>query len=95
MISLIVEEAASHDSFGTIQRRVIKFLEKGITYWMVDYEEQLIVVHRPNQAFELFDIDEKINGEDVSSNRQFRVVDFFKLPGEPQSTPQCYSEGVS
>jgi Uma2 family endonuclease len=86
--ALIVEVLSPQDKQGRTNRRISQYLARGVPLvWVVDPEDQMITVYRPNREHYVVDAREEITGEDALPDFRFRVAEFFTLPGDQTQTP--------
>jgi Uma2 family endonuclease len=86
---LIIEVLSPEDRPGKTSRRVKQYLQRGVPLvWVVDPDDQIITVYRPNHEHYVVDADGEITGEDVMPDCRFRVAVFFTLPGGESQAQQ-------
>ena len=83
--ALIVEVLSPEDRPGRTNRRIDQYIRRGIPMvWLIDPEEQLVTVYRPDEFPEVLDEpDDELTGNGVLPDFSCRVRDLFALPGQP------------
>jgi Uma2 family endonuclease len=75
---LIVEVLSPNDQQGKIQKRINKFLEKGVAMvWLLDPDAQTITIFLPNQLPIVLEGDEEVTGFDILPDFRCKASDFF------------------
>ncbi len=83
---LAVEVLSPNDRHGRVTRKISDYLRNGVSLvWLVDYEERIVTVYRPDRPFELLKADQELSAEDVLPGFNCRVGDFFFVPGPAPS----------
>jgi Uma2 family endonuclease len=80
---LIVEVLSPNDRQGPMQKRINKFLEKGVAMaWLVDPEAETLTIFLPNRQPIVLEGDEEISGLKALPDFCCKVSDFFAMAGE-------------
>jgi Uma2 family endonuclease len=87
--NLVVEVLSPHDRPGKTNRRIEQYLRRGIPLvWLIDPEERIVTVYRPNEFHKVLDETEELAGNGVLPDFSCRVADLFALPGQQPTNPQ-------
>lgn len=79
---LIVEVRSPNDTWTKMQKRIMKFLAKGVKMaWLLDPDERSLTVYFPDQSPKVLEADEEVNGFGVLPDFQCKVSDFFVSAG--------------
>lgn len=82
---LAVEVLSPNDKPSKISGKVRDYLSNGVKLvWVVDFEERLVTVYRPDRTLEQFTASGELLGGDELPGLVVKVADLFKLPGEPK-----------
>lgn len=80
---LVVEVFSPNDRRGKMQKRIYKFLEKGVAMaWLLDPEEETLTIFLPNRQPIVLEGDEEVSGLKALPEFRCKVADFFKVAGE-------------
>jgi Uma2 family endonuclease len=80
---LIVEVLSPNDRQGKMQKRINKFLEKGVGMaWLLDPEAETLTIFAANRQPVVLEGDEEVTGLKGLPDFACKVSDFFKMPGE-------------
>ncbi|HZZ81948.1 MAG TPA: Uma2 family endonuclease [Gemmataceae bacterium] len=80
---LIVEVLSPNDRQGKMQKRINKFLEKGVGMaWLLDPEEETLTIFLPNRQPIVLEGDEEVAGLKALPEFRCKVADFFTVAGE-------------
>jgi Uma2 family endonuclease len=86
--TLAVEVLSPNDRWGSVTRRLIGFLQRGVALvWLVDPEGRTVTVYRNGQLPQVLEGDDELVCEDVLPGFRCRVADFFDLLGEEAPQP--------
>ncbi len=78
MPALVVEVLSPNDRIGRMQKRINKFLEKGVgMVWLLDPESQTVSVYLPSQLPMVLEGDEEVSGQGVLLGFQCKACEFF------------------
>ncbi len=78
--ALIVEVLSPNDRFGKMQKRVRRFLEKGVPMvWLLDPESQTVTIYLPNQMPNTLEGDEEVTAENVLPGFRCKASEFFTM----------------
>lgn len=81
--NLVVEILSPNDRRGKMQKRINKFLEKGVAMvWLLDPEEETVSIFVKNQLPIVLEGDEEVTGLDVFDGFRCKACDFFRTGGE-------------
>jgi Uma2 family endonuclease len=79
---LIVEVLSPNDRQGKMQKRINKFLEKGVAMaWLLDPEAETLTIYRPNRQPMVLEGDEEVVGLKALPEFRCKVSEFFAMPG--------------
>lgn len=82
---LIVEVLSPQDRPGKTTRRIGQYLRRGIPLvWVIDPEDRLMTVYRPDEFPKVLDETDELLGNGVLPDFRCRVAELFSLPGQPQ-----------
>lgn len=82
--SLVVEILSPHDRPSRINRRVGQYLRRGIPMvWLVDPDDRVVSVYRPNEFPKVLDDTDELTGNGVLPDFRCPVRDLFALPAPP------------
>jgi Uma2 family endonuclease len=87
---LIVEVRSPTDRQGKTLRRIEQYHKRGVPLvWLVDPEEVILTVYRPDEYPKVLDETDELTGNGVLPDFSCRVADFFSLPGQqpPAAVP--------
>jgi Uma2 family endonuclease len=77
---LIVEVLSPNDRQGRMQKRINKFLEKGVGMaWLLDPDAETLTIFLPNRQPIVFEQDEEVSGLKVLPDFRCKVSDFFVM----------------
>lgn len=80
---LIVEVLSPNDRQGKMQKRINKFLEKGVAMaWLLDPEAETLTIFLPNRQPIVLEGDEEVAGLKALPDFKCKVSEFFAMPGE-------------
>jgi Uma2 family endonuclease len=80
---LIVEVLSPTDRRGKTLRRIEQYLKRGVSLvWLVDPEELIVTVYRPNEFPKVLDETDELTGNGMLPDFSCKVSDFFALPGQ-------------
>jgi Uma2 family endonuclease len=80
---LIVEVLSPNDRRSKMQKRIYKFLEKGVAMvWLLDPEEETLTIFLPNRQPIVLEGDEEVSGLRALPEFRCKVSDFFAMAGE-------------
>ena len=80
---LIVEVLSPNDRQGKMQKRINKFLEKGVAMaWLIDPEAETLTIFLPNRQPIVLEGDEEVSGLKALPDFCCKVSDFFAMAGE-------------
>jgi Uma2 family endonuclease len=80
---LIVEVLSPNDRQGKMQKRINKFLEKGVGMaWLLDPEAETLTIFAPNRQPIVLEGEEEMSGLKGLPEFHCKVSDFFAMPGE-------------
>ena len=83
MPKLVVEVLSPNDRQGKMQKRINKFLEKGVAMaWLIDPEAETLTIFQPNKQPIVLERDEEVSGLKALPDFHCKVADFFVMPGE-------------
>lgn len=83
MPKLIVEVLSPNDRQGKMQRRINKFLDKGVAMvWLLDPEAQTLTLFLPNKQPVVLEGDDEVSGLRQLPEFSCKVAEFFVVPGE-------------
>jgi Uma2 family endonuclease len=81
--NLVVEVLSPDDRPGKTNRRIEQYLRRGIPLvWLIDPEERVVTVYRPNEFHKVLDESENLTGNGVLPDFSCRVSDLFTIPGQ-------------
>jgi Uma2 family endonuclease len=84
---LAVEVMSPNDTMGEMNERIQEQLDLGTPLvWLIDPESRSVTVYRPGKNLYVRKGDEELTGEDVLPDFRCKVSDFFRLPGQEEST---------
>ena len=95
--TLIVEVLSPDDRPGRTMLRVEQYINRGIPMvWLLDQEERLVTVYRPNEFHKVLDETETITGNGVLPNFTCRVSELFAVPVRkpPSKSPRRPRKGT-
>lgn len=85
---LIVEVLSPSDRRGKTLRRIEQYHKRGIPLvWLIDPEEMIVTVYRPNEFPKVLDEIDELTGNGVLPEFTCRVADLFALPGTTAPAP--------
>jgi Uma2 family endonuclease len=87
---LAVEVLSPNDKAGKLLSKIADYLNNGVELvWLVDPEERIVNVHRPQKNPYQVKADAELTGDDVLPGFRCRVAEFFFVPGSgaKESTP--------
>jgi Uma2 family endonuclease len=85
--ALFVEVLSHTDRHGKTTQRVGQYHKSGVALvWLVDPEDRLVTVYRPNELPQVLDESDDLTGDGVLPDFRCRVADLFTLPG-PSAPP--------
>lgn len=80
---LIVEVLSPNDRQGKMQKRINKFLEKGVAMaWLLDPDAETLTIFLPNRQPIVLEGDEEVAGLKGLPDFRCKVSEFFAMPGE-------------
>lgn len=80
---LVVEVMSPDERWSKVQRRISHFLKGGVAIvWLIDPEDQAVLVYRPNGPPSVLEGNEELTGDGILPEFRSRVADFFNVPGE-------------
>lgn len=80
---LIVEVLSPNDRQGKMQKRINKFLEKGVAMaCLLDPEAETLTIFLPNRQPIVLESDEEVSGLRALPDFRCKVSDFFAMAGE-------------
>lgn len=80
---LLVEVLSHNDRQGKMQKRINKFLEKGVAMaWLLDPEAETLTIYLPNRQPIVLERDEQVGELKVLPEFECKVADFFTMAGE-------------
>jgi Uma2 family endonuclease len=83
--TLAVEVVSPTDSMRKTMTRVEQYLRRGVQLvWVIDPDERIVYVHKPNEFHKILDETEELTGNGVLPDFSCRVAELFALPGQPQ-----------
>jgi Uma2 family endonuclease len=87
--NLVVEVLSPNDRPGRTTRRIDQYIRRGIPMvWLIDPEDRLVTVYRPNEFPKVLDETDELTGNGVLPDFSCPVRDLFALPGQqPAATP--------
>lgn len=86
--NLIVEVLSPDDRPGKTNRRIEQYLRRGVPLvWLIDPEDRIVTVYRPNEFHKVLDETDELTGNGVLPEFSCRVADLFALPGQPPAAP--------
>jgi len=86
--NLIVEVLSPEDRPGKTNRRIEQYLRRGIPLvWVIDPEERIVTVYKPNEFHKVLDETDQLTGNGVLPEFSCRVADLFIIPGQQSATP--------
>jgi Uma2 family endonuclease len=66
--------------------RVEQYLRRGVQLvWVIEPDERIVYVYRPNEFHKILDETEELTGNGVLPDFSCRVADLFALPGQLQT----------
>jgi Uma2 family endonuclease len=81
--TLAAEVLSPDDRAGKLMRRVVQFLQKGISLvWLIDPEDREVTVYRSGREPYVLGVEDEITGDETVPDFRCRVADFFRMPGE-------------
>lgn len=81
--TLVVEVMSPNERMSTVNRRIIQFLLGGVAaVWLLDPEEQAIMIFRPDGPPEVLEGNEELTGDGAMPGFRSRVAEFFFMPSE-------------
>ncbi|MBX7221218.1 MAG: Uma2 family endonuclease [Blastocatellia bacterium] len=70
----VVELRSSTDSLKSLKNKMVEYIENGAQLgWLIDPQEQRVIVYRPNAEIEILDDPETLSGESVLPGLVFEV----------------------
>ena len=85
---LIIEVRSPSDRWGDMVRRVEQYIRRGTALvWVVDPEDRIVTVFRPDELQRKLDESDELTGNGVLPDFRCRVADLFALPGQPPAPP--------
>jgi Uma2 family endonuclease len=86
--ALVVEVVSPTDSMRKTMTRVEQYLRRGVRLvWVIDPDERIVYVHKPDEFHKILDETEELTGNGVLPEFSCRVADLFALPGQPPQPP--------
>jgi Uma2 family endonuclease len=83
MPKLVVEVLSPNDQQGKMQKRINKFLEKGVAMaWLLDPDSQSLTIFLPKKLPIVLEGDDEVSGLRPLPEFSCKVADFFAVPGE-------------
>ena len=80
---LIVEVLSPNDRQGKMQKRINKFLAKGVAMaWLLDPEAETLTIFLPNRQPIVLEGAEEVSGLKALPDFRCKVSEFFAMPGE-------------
>ena len=80
---LVVEALSPNDRQGKMQKRINKFLEKGVAMvWLLDSDAETLTIYLPNRQPVVLERDEEVRDLKLLPDFRCKVADFFETPGE-------------
>lgn len=80
--NLVVEVLSPEDRPGRTNRRIEQYLRRGVPLvWLVDPEDRIVTVYKPNEFHKVLDESDELTGNGVLPDFRCRVADFFTMPG--------------
>lgn len=84
---LAVEVCSPGERLGRVYTRVSEHLRGGVKLvWLIDYEERVVTVYRPNAQFVIVAEGGELTGGDDLPGLCVKVADLFRLPAERGSS---------
>jgi Uma2 family endonuclease len=81
--NLVVEVLSPDDRPGKTNRRIEQYIQRGIPLlWLIDPEERIVTVYRPNEFHKVLDETEMLTGNGILPDFSCRVTDLFTIPGQ-------------
>jgi Uma2 family endonuclease len=78
MPALVVEVLSPNDRIGKMQKRINRFLAKGVAMvWLLDPDSQTVTVYLPAQLPIVLEGDEEVGGQGVLPGFQCKAAEFF------------------
>jgi Uma2 family endonuclease len=69
--------------------RVNQYLKRGVRLiWVIDPEEQIVYVHRPEEFGKVLDASEELTGNGILPEFRCKVSEFFTSPSAPPVRPR-------
>jgi Uma2 family endonuclease len=86
--TLVIEVLSPEDRAGKTNRRIEQYIRRGVPLvWLVDPEDRIVTVYRPDELHKTLDETDELTGNGVLPDFSCRVADLFALPGSPPPTP--------
>lgn len=86
--ALIVEVLSPTDTMRKTTVRVGQYLKRGVPLvWVIDPEERIVYVHRPEEFGKVLDETEELTGNGVLPDFSCPVRDLFTPPGQQPAPP--------
>jgi Uma2 family endonuclease len=80
---LILEVLSPNDRQGKMQKRINKFLEKGVAMaWLLDPDAETLTIFLPNKQPVVLESHEEVTGLKLLPDFHCKVSDFFVMAGE-------------
>ena len=81
--TMVVEVISPNDRWSKMQKRIMKFLEKGVKMvWLLEPDERSLTVYLPSQAPMVLEGDAEVTGFGVLPDFHCKVSDFFVSAGK-------------
>ena len=85
--TVVVEVLSPTDRQSKTVRRVNQYLKRGIQWvWVVDPEDQSMIVYSQNAVSQPLDATDDLSGDDILPGFACKVGDFFAWPTQPSAT---------
>lgn len=85
---LAVEVSSPNDRMGKVNAKIMAYLRNGVRLvWLVDSEERIVTIYRPQQQMVILRDSATITGEDVLPGFSCKVSDFFYVVGDSNPPP--------